>query len=223
MIGSLVGKIVGVLRQQGARGFARRMLSSIRRLPRSEFDLKRGTETGDIVPLWRLRIASPNARFGVRYQAVDEQDVVAAVGSLNEDIGRFTFIDLGCGKGRGLLVAVELGFGRVLGVEFAPQLAETARANLQKTGAANALVIAVDAAEYVFPAGNLVVFLYNPFGAEVMRPVIANLRRSDSRSLYVIYVRPVHAALFDEADFLEPLGSPAGRPNIQIWRRRAGR
>jgi len=36
----------------------------------------------------------------------------------------------------------------------------------------------------------------------------------------VIYQRPVCAALFDEADFLEPIGSPPDFPDMRVWRRR---
>ena len=42
------------------------------------------------------------------------------------------FLDLGCGKGRVLVDAVQLPFARVVGVELVPELVEQARANLAR-------------------------------------------------------------------------------------------
>lgn len=45
-----------------------------------------------------------------------------------------TFVDLGCGKGRAMILAAERGFARVRGLELSPGLAATARVNLQRVG-----------------------------------------------------------------------------------------
>jgi hypothetical protein len=45
-----------------------------------------------------------------------------------------------------------------------------------------------------------VLFLYNPFGEEVIGKVIANIEEAlviDNRSFYVIYYNPVHGRCFD--------------------------
>ena len=39
-------------------------------------------------------------------------------------------MDLGCGKGRVLMLAVEYGFARVTGVDYSASLCEIARRNL---------------------------------------------------------------------------------------------
>src|SRR6516225_8353137 len=41
----------------------------------------------------------------------------------------FTFVDIGCGKGRALMVASAFPFRRLVGVEISPELCEIARAN----------------------------------------------------------------------------------------------
>lgn len=215
----LAMKVAQTLRQDGLRLTFRKALTSFQHnTARNEFDLKYGTATGGTTPLWKCQITSPNRCFGVRYQATDEQELVDAVNSLRESLETFSFIDLGCGKGRTLVVAANLGFGRVIGVEFARELVEIAKENLARKSIANGDVVHTDAALYPFPKGDLVVYLYNPFSKEVMQKVIVRLRESGARNLYVIYNNPKCAEVFDSSGFLSRFGCPPQRPNIQIWK-----
>jgi len=57
-----------------------------------------------------------------------------------------------------------------------------------------------DASTYSFPPGNLVVFLYNPFGEEVIAKVVAGIESAlavEKRCVFVIYYNPVFGACFD--------------------------
>lgn len=184
---------------------------------RDAFDLKYGTDTSEAVPLWKFRIDSPSARFGAGYQTISEQALIDAISFLRDDPKVLTFIDLGCGKGRALLVAANLGFKQIIGVEFVHELAEVAKRNLAKVRIADAVVVETDAATYRFPDSDLVVYLYNPFSEEVVHMVLANLRESLPKKLYVIYANPLCASLFDTSGFLTRLGCPTGRADIQVW------
>jgi SAM-dependent methyltransferase len=67
-----------------------------------------------------------------------------------------TFIDLGSGKGRALLIASEYAFGAIVGVELSPKLHAIAAANIAGSrGTAqrsrNARTIEADATEFRFP------------------------------------------------------------------------
>lgn len=178
---------------------------------RDAFDLARGTDTSGIVPLWKLIIKSPNARYGVNYEATSENAIKDAIRFLNVDPSHTVFVDLGCGKGRPLIVAAELHFREIIGVEFATELVETARANLKHLGI-GASVHHCDAAEFDFPAKPLVVFLYNPFGAEVLAKVVERLRGHD---FDIIYYNPQHAEILDRANFLQKIdGAPNG---FMMW------
>lgn len=98
-----------------------------------------------------------------------------------KDRAATTFIDLGSGKGRMLFVAAEMGFGRCVGVEFSRSLHGHAVENIGRfrgRGAGQIESVLADAGEFAFPAGALVVYLFNPFGAETMGRVMANLTRS---------------------------------------------
>lgn len=184
------------------------------------FDQQYGTDTGGAVPLWKLKLDSPNAAFGIKYQPSDEQEIRAAIAFLHENPRDITFIDLGCGKGRVLLVAATQGFRQMIGVEFAHELAEVARRNLAKMHVTNAAVVHGDAADYEFPDRDpTIVYLYNPFLEEVIAKVIVNLKKSRARKLFVIYKVPSCAALFDQSGFLTRIGSPPGIPYVQIWKR----
>jgi len=160
------------------------LISRIRKefLPvRDEFDRAHGTNTSGLVSLFRLHIGSSNKKFGVRYQPCDPTVFSAAIEGI--DRGR-TFIDLGCGKGRVLIMAQEAGFRRIIGVEFSNALAGIARKQCRF-----AEVITGDAAKYVFPKREpLCVFMYNPFAPPVLSEVIAHL----PTDCIVIYVSPLH-------------------------------
>jgi SAM-dependent methyltransferase len=187
-----------------------------------EFDARYGTTTRGVEPLWKLNIRSSNARHGVHYKPSDEQELKDAIDFLGEDPAVLTFVDLGCGKGRTLIVASALGFERIIGVEFAAELVEIARANLMKLQINNTFVVHTDAAEFDFEDRDMVVYLYNPFSAPVMEAVLRKLEVTRSRRLYVVYKNPVCAPLLDACRFLRPLGIPPARPSIKVWTRESG-
>ena len=217
---TLAGKFVQTLREDGLRTIFRKALVRIKPpLAQDSFDLRHGTDTGGLEPLWKFHIRSPNKSLGFCYQPTEEQELVDAVNFLHEDLQAFTFVDLGCGKGRALLVASNLGFEQLIGVEFARELAGIAKANLEKMRIANASVIQSDAADFHFPDIDTVVFLNNPFGREVMRKVVANLRTIRAGRLYVIYRVPMCPDAFDGSDFLGRFGSLPGKSHVLIWRK----
>ncbi|MDP9064782.1 MAG: class I SAM-dependent methyltransferase [Pseudomonadota bacterium] len=116
----------------------------------------------------------------------------------------FTFVDLGCGKGRPLLVASEFSFKQIIGVELSAALVDDAKNNVailaqRFSNRVLPLIELCDAGTYLLPEGNIVLFLYNPFGEPVISRVIANLENSlGSRRLFVVYYNPVHGHCFDK-------------------------
>ena len=72
-----------------------------------------------------------------------------------------------------MLVAAERRFREVVGVDLSAELVEIARANAaimqaRQSGRAPIRVVVGDAANYPLPSGDLVLFLYNPFGAPLV-------------------------------------------------------
>ena len=78
------------------------------------------------------------------------------------------------------LLASELGFREIVGVELNPPLAATAKTNADLWTAAGKARSPIrieqgDAADFVWPSGPCVIFLFNPFGATVMKRVLDRL------------------------------------------------
>jgi predicted RNA methylase len=155
------------------------------------FDRKFNVDTKGCIPLWCLTINSENVQQGVRYEAVDPIILRRALTDIDENFQKFTFVDIGCGKGRALLIASEYGFSTLMGVDFASELVAIARNNCEGR-AISATISCSDAARFQFPSGRLVVYLFNPFGATVLDDVLENILASDCVACYVVYVNPKH-------------------------------
>lgn len=92
------------------------------------FDFAHGTDTSGFVSASKLPQGEPASRRALFYAGSQPSILRAALAAL-PPVDSCTFLDLGCGKGRALLVASELPFRDILGVELSPVLAETARRN----------------------------------------------------------------------------------------------
>ncbi len=224
-IGLLISKIGYSLRKVGVKGTLRRIFISFHNEKRADaFDLKHGTDTAGTIALWRLSVANKNAKLGFRYQPIQEDMFRSSINRLKIDPASYVFIDLGCGKARTLILAAELGFAQVIGVEFARELADVAEKNLRILNIANGTIIHGDAAEYNFPDSNFVLYMHNPFMADVMSEVIHRLEnfcaKHPRRRIFVIYHHPLFADVIDRAPFLQRLAATDGVTKELIWKRR---
>ena len=204
----LILKIGQSLRDDGVKGTLQRVFRLLHNEKRADtFDVKYGTDTAGDIPLWRLDVKSKNARYGRRYQPIPAEVFRSCIRRIEVDYSSFAFVDLGCGKGRTLIIAAELGFAQVIGVEFAQEFAGVAKHNLQKLNIGNATIIHGDAAEYQFPDSNLILYMHNPFSADVMSKVTDRLgefrAKHPHRQVFVIYHRPLCANVIDHAPFLK--------------------
>lgn len=90
----------------------------------------------------------------------------------------YTFVDLGCGKGRVLLVASEFSFQRVVGVDISAELCAIARRNVELFRPASRSDITVfhgDATQFDFPDTALLIHLYHPFDPELTVRILDRL------------------------------------------------
>jgi SAM-dependent methyltransferase len=116
-----------------------------------------------------------------------------------------TFVDLGCGKGRPLLVATEFPSKDIVGVELSPKLSDIARKNAARfaklyPNRTKVRIVTGNAAEFPIPPGDVVIFLYNPFEDEPMRKVLKNVEDALSgnrRRILVVYFNPKFRSIFD--------------------------
>jgi predicted RNA methylase len=111
-------------------------------------------------------------------------------------IEQTTFIDLGAGMGRAMLIAALQPFRAVRGVELNPALVRVARRNMTRwrkiaNPQAPMRLVCADATDFEFPHGPCVAFLFNPFSATVMRRLLRAMSKSFARrpgELDILYV-----------------------------------
>jgi predicted RNA methylase len=219
-----IAKIANSIRSRGALKTLLAALTFFQRnsfLRRDDYDQAHGVDTGGNHPLWTLVDDPKVVVDGHPYHPVDEADLENALRKLDLPFSKFDFIDVGCGKGRALLVAAPLGFRTLLGVEFVPALAAIARKNLTQLAIRNASIVECDARHYSFAAHPTVIFLNNPFGRDIMQSVVQRLTEVAAEQ-YVIYVVPGQNEVFAESGQFEKTAEFRGAKSgdvITIWKR----
>jgi SAM-dependent methyltransferase len=186
-----------------------------------DWDHRVNTTSGAV--RWRDRM------LGVFYSAYQPTDAAAfhamldALATLTHlDYREFTFLDLGSGKGRALLMASDYPFRRIVGVELLPALDRIARENLrlyksesQQCFAAGS--VCADATAFPLPKEPLVIYLFNPFPESGLKKVIANLEmslRADPRPAYVLYHNPLLDHVLGGSACLRKIG---GTEQCSMW------
>jgi SAM-dependent methyltransferase len=168
------------------------------------FDRAYGTDTSGFSPAENLP-ANERARAYACFYAGSQPSILRTALKTLEPLESSTFVDLGCGKGRALLVASEFPFRDILGIELSAPLAEIARRNAavvaRRFPSRPAVRIAVgDATISSLPGGDLVLYLYHPFGAELVAKVAAAVEAAlaaEQRTIRVVYYNPVAGHCFD--------------------------
>jgi len=160
-----------------------RLARSVARAESWWFDVTRHVRTSGDASVEKLTLLGvPEA--GVAYIPARPAGVRALLKDLPiRNPADYKFVDLGSGMSRILFLAAEYAFRRVEGVEFAIELHEQACRNIGeyrhfKQRCSQLRSINADACDYRFPNENLAVFMFNPFGPEVTKKVLANLAAS---------------------------------------------
>ena len=150
---------------------------------------------------------------GGQYQPSEPALFHEILNSLPVAVDGFTFLDLGSGKGRTLLMASEYPFRRIIGVEILAELHEIAQQNIARYRSEHQKCFNIeshagDARDFEFPREALVLYLFNPFPEYVLRQVLASLHRSVTafpREAYVLYHNVVHESVFAGQEWLSPI------------------
>lgn len=153
-----------------------------------------GIDTRRCVPLKELEISSKNKKAGKLYQPTRGR----AFKRLMQNIqfpNNSVFVDVGCGKGRIVMLASICGFPKVRGIEFSKELCLIARQNIETLRHKKLLngiveIVECDAANYEIQEDENVFFFFYPFTAEIMGVFLHNLRKSlqqKPRMIWLIY------------------------------------
>jgi SAM-dependent methyltransferase len=108
------------------------------------------------------------------------------------------FIDIGSGKGKACIYAARTGkFSKIIGVEFSKQLVDIALLNVIKCRLEKHIIfMQVDAAEFIFPKGRNLIFIYNPFDEVILLKLLRNnVDNFKYEQSFVAYANDVHRHL----------------------------
>ena len=181
------------------------------------YDVRHRVRTRGVVPVAELGLT----RDSIQYEGIAPKTLRKALASLGPLDG-YTFVDLGSGMGRAVLVASEFPFRRIVGVEIAPELHAIAARNLRRYRGQQRCrdihLVQLDALSYE-PAGEETVFFFNfPFREAFMTRVIGNLERSltmHPRRAFLVFVNPETAHVIDRSPTFEPFITDK---YFRIWR-----
>lgn len=184
------------------------------------FDLNYGVDTSGLLERDHLRTGHVNDTHNTAYFGVPPSRFVHAIErwrATPETLPshEYRFVDVGCGKGRAVLLASRMPFRDVIGIELNPDLATTARNNLQQWReqadspvptsilCANAPTVLAD-----LLSGATLLYVYNPFRAPVLRQMLAVIlaqRESLKAVVDILYLYPEHEEVFLEFTQFERL------------------
>jgi hypothetical protein len=206
-----------------------RDLLKLTAFPIHPFDQMHGVDTSGLVPAKHLVTGHANDEHVTAYYGVAPSILRALISHWRESvpphpISSYTFIDIGAGKGRGLLVASEYRFRKVIGIELNPALTATARQNVDlwtqhhsedATAGPLALIEVVeqDALEFEYPSTPTLLFLFHPFEAPVLRQLLRRIETgfakrpagSPEPALDLIYVNAECANVLDRNPAFEQI------------------
>jgi hypothetical protein len=161
-----------------------------------EYDWEHRVNTTSGTVAWRERLLGV---FLSAYQPTDPGLFQEMMASLPIDFRGFTFVDLGSGKGRTLLMASEYPFRRIIGVEILSGLHRVAEENIRAYSSPTQRCIEIeslceDAVDFGLPDGPLLLYLFNPLPEMSLGQVVAKLERSlrqHPRTVYWLYSNPL--------------------------------
>ena len=146
---------------------------------------------GDLDP----EAIGPNIEHATHYEPTPVGDLDALLPHVPFALERTTFVDIGSGMGRAVLLAARHPFRQIVGLEISGALHAVACDNLAAVDrdalrCRDVRLVRGDAADYRFPRGDLVVYLYNPFGAAVLAPMLERLAGGPAREVALVYHTP---------------------------------
>jgi ribosomal protein L11 methylase PrmA len=178
-------------------------------------EIKRGSKYGintiKPVSLNDLTIAEGDKSKSSRYEALNYY----ILENLLENFCRLfpnekNLVDVGSGKGRIMVVAAHYGFTTIKGIDFAKELCDVAKTNINKIKAMfpdiTFEIYCKDVLNYEVTADDKAFFLFNPFNGEIMEKFSEKIERSvqeHPRTIHLIYANPQQKKILLEKGYKE--------------------
>jgi hypothetical protein len=209
VIVSLRNAVQLTLRSLARRGL-RATLRSIVTFPARQrelarFDAQYGTRTTDVIIPENTDPANPLARHSSTHGPTPVEHLERVFAGLPVDPRDYTFVDVGSGLGRVVLVASMQPFRAVVGVELFEAYHAIARENLERfpralRRAGDVTLVCANAVTHDYAGGPFVFFLYQPFDAEIMAAfadAVVRAAAASSAPSFVVYYEPRHQTVWD--------------------------
>ena len=173
-----------------------------------DYDWDYRVDTTGATVSWRDRLLGT---LHSPYQPTEPALFRQMLGSLRIDFRAYTFIDLGSGKGRTLLMASDYPFKRIVGVELLDSLHQVALQNIAKYRSDSQQCfrlesVCADATQFEFPSEPIVLYLFNPLPKSGLAQVIERLERAlrdNPRQFVVLYHNPEYETMLLDCPTLE--------------------
>jgi hypothetical protein len=161
--------------------------------------IKYGITTFVPVALNKLTIINGDTSKASPYEAANYYLLEKLFTAFRKLSNADSLIDLGCGKGRVLVVAAHFGFTHITGIDFATELSTEASVNMkklhQKFPQLKWKVINDNVANYTISPDDSVFFMFNPFTEEIIEMFLNKLESSCQqfpRTTWFLYASPLH-------------------------------
>jgi len=185
-----------------------------------DYDWDHRVDTTGATISWQGRLLG---LFHSPYQPTEPSLFREMLGNLDLNFREFTFIDIGSGKGRALLMAADFPFRRILGIELLPELHRIAQENINHYRSDSQQCFALesacgDAGEFVFPSEPMVLYLFNPLPEPGLHEFIVHLEKSlreNPRAMYLLYHNPLLEHVLTQSSALQKIH---GTPQFSIYR-----
>lgn len=180
-----------------------------------QFDRRYGIDTAEPVRIADLGNLPVSAARAKNSEGIPEEHFRDALNHVPGDLSRYTFVDIGSGKGKALLLAALSGFKQIIGVELSAELNSVAASNIAKVrhdlplNDVSFTLRCEDAANLQLPATSSLIYMYNPFDSLMMSHLFANferqLRNRDYYEVLVVYINPKHREVIEGSTFFETI------------------
>lgn len=173
-------------------------------------DRSYGIDTSGFVKVDEIS-SDASIRRLINFYAGSQPSIVRTAISALGNIEDYTFVDLGCGKGRVTTVASEFPFREVVGVELSAELAKVAEENSVRVAKryptrTRVSIIEGNVVDVPLPLGKLAYFNYHAFGPEILAQMVRKFEsglEAGTPHLFFIYYNPVHGDIFDSSPVFE--------------------
>jgi len=178
---------------------------------RHPFDIEHHVQTSGLVHGRDLVTGHPHDRHSTAYYGIAPSVLLDLLSwwratDLVAPPEDYTFVDLGAGMGRGMLLAARMPFREVIGVELHPDLAAIAKKNIhawELSGRARCpmRIVCVDVTQFKFPKNPCVAYLFNPFREPVLKALLKHIElefAGRGSQLDLIYANDEFADIFTD-------------------------